>query len=212
MVSIDCDNTRDEKMSERMRESLSALMDGESNELELQRILSGIGEDAMLRQTWVRYHAVRTAVSGGGLTDLSLDISQRVREALVEEGNRHAGSTVRRLLKPLASFAVAASVAAVVVIGGLQISRIDDNSSYPAPGTLAGFSSPVWLLNGLGATPVYASYGTRGIPVLQPAARTAYRELARQRMQKYMQAHAEQAALNSPQGLVPFVRVREITE
>ena len=199
-------------MSERMRESLSALMDGESNELELQRILSGIGEDAMLRQTWVRYHAVRTAVTGGGLTDLSLDISQRVREALVEDGNSRVGRPVQRLLMPLASFAVAASVAAVVVIGGLQISRIGDSGAYPTTRTLAGGVSPVGLVNSLGATPVRASYGTQGVPVLLPAARTAYRELARQRMQKYMQAHAEQAALNSPQGLVPFARVREIKE
>jgi sigma-E factor negative regulatory protein RseA len=187
-------------------------MDGESNELELQRILSGIGEDAVLRQTWVRYHAVRTAVTGGGPTDLSLDISLRVREALVEDGKSRSGSPVQRLLKPLASFAVAATVAAVVVIGGLQISRIDDKSPYSATGTLAGFVSPVGMVNSLGAIPVRASYGTQGIPVLQPAARTAYRELARQRMQKYMQAHAEQAALNSPQGLVPFARVGEIKE
>jgi sigma-E factor negative regulatory protein RseA len=194
-----------------MRESLSALMDGESNELELQRILSGIGEDAMLRQTWVRYHAVRSAVTGGELTDLSLDISLRVREALVEDGDSRVGRPLQRLLKPLASFAVAASVAAVVVIGGLQISRIGDSGAYSTPRTLAGGVSPVGLVNSLGAS-VRARYGTQGVPVLQPAARTAYRELARQRMQKYMQAHAEQAALNSPQGLVPFARVREIKE
>jgi sigma-E factor negative regulatory protein RseA len=59
---------------------------------------------------------------------------------------------------------------------------------------------------------VRASYGTQSVPVLQPATRTAYRELARQRMEKYMQEHAEQAALNSPQGLIPFARVPEIRE
>jgi sigma-E factor negative regulatory protein RseA len=38
------------------------------------------------------------------------------------------------------------------------------------------------------------------------------RELARQRMEKYSQEHAEHAALNSPQGLVPFARVPQIRE
>ena len=45
-------------MTERMRESLSALMDDEANELEVERVLSQIAEDDDLRQTWIRYNAV----------------------------------------------------------------------------------------------------------------------------------------------------------
>jgi sigma-E factor negative regulatory protein RseA len=52
----------------------------------------------------------------------------------------------------------------------------------------------------------------QAIPVLQPATRTAYQELAQQRLRRYMQEHAEQAALNSPQGLVPFARVPQIRQ
>ena len=48
--------------------------------------------------------------------------------------------------------------------------------------------------------------------MLQPVTRQAYRDLARQRANRYMQQHVEQAALNSPQGLVPFARVPEIRE
>ena len=50
------------------------------------------------------------------------------------------------------------------------------------------------------------------MPVLQPTVRTAYRELARQRMEKYMLEHVEQAALNSPQGMIPFSRIQKIEE
>ena len=199
-------------MSEKMQESLSALMDGENNELELQRILSGIGEDTELRQTWVRYHAIREAVSGGPAVNLSADISRRVRQALHEEGASHSTGAISRLLKPVASFAVAASVAAVVVVGGQQIAQLGESGSYSSANRLVAGVSPVGLVNSVGAMPVRASYGTQGVPVLQPAARTAYRELARQRMQKYMQEHAEHAALNSPQGLVPFARVQKIEE
>ncbi len=199
-------------MSERMRESLSALMDGESNELELQRVLSGVGDNLELRQTWLRYHAARDAVAGHTTADLALDISERVRDALAAETDVRTAGKIKQLLKPIASFAVAASVAAVVVVGGQQISQIADNSSNPGANTLAGGVSAVGLVNSIGAMPVRASYGNQGVPVLQPAARTAYRELARQRMQKYMQEHAEHAALNSPQGLVPFARVQQIKE
>jgi sigma-E factor negative regulatory protein RseA len=45
------------------------------------------------------------------------------------------------------------------------------------------------------------------VPTLEPADRTAYRELARQRLRRYSQEHAEHASLNTPQGLVPFARV-----
>ncbi len=39
--------------------------------------------------------------------------------------------------------------------------------------------------------------------------RAAYRELARQRMERLMQEHAEHASLNSPQGLLPYARVEQ---
>ena len=112
----------------------------------------------------------------------------------------------------MASLAVAASVAATVVIGGQQLAQIGSDPYGQGAQTVAASASPVGLVNSLGATTVQASYGNQSVPVLQPATHTAYRELARQRMQKYMQEHAEHAALNSPQGLIPFARVDEIRE
>ena len=97
------------------------------------------------------------------------------------------------------------------VIGGQQLAQVSGNDPYGA-GAIASGASPVGLLNSLGATTVRASYGTEAVPVLQPAARTAYKELARQRMEMYMQEHVEHAALNSPHGLIPFARVPEIRE
>jgi sigma-E factor negative regulatory protein RseA len=203
-------------MSETMRESLSALMDNEADELEVQRVLSKISDDGELRQAWVRYHLARSAMVGqpvGGL----LDISQRVQDVIKHESiPTQSAGPLQRFLKPLASFAVAASVAAVAVVGGQQIAQLADNGAYPAGSVgsnrVAASVSAVGLVNSIGATAVPASYGNQGVPVLQPASRTAYQELARQRMQKYMQEHAEHAALNSPQGLVPFARVNKIKE
>ncbi len=51
-------------MEQRLRESLSALMDDETNELELERLLKSVGTDDELRGTWVRYNAVRAVVAG----------------------------------------------------------------------------------------------------------------------------------------------------
>ena len=106
--------------------------------------------------------------------------------------------------------AVAASVAATVVLGGQQLAQLEaDNYDTQA---IASSVSPVGMVNSLGASSVQASYGTLGLPELQPATRTAYQKLARQRLHKYMQEHAEHAALNTPNGLVPFARVPRIQE
>jgi sigma-E factor negative regulatory protein RseA len=200
-------------MSEKLRESLSALMDDETNELELQRLLKQMGDDTELRQTWVRYQAARTALHGHEMTHLQLDISARVREAVAAENSSHPLRDLKdRLVRPLASFAVAASVAATVVIGGQQLAQVSGADPYGTDGAVTAGVSPVGLVNSLGATTVQASYGTQAVPVLQPATGTAYKELARQRMQLYMQEHAEHAALNSPHGLIPFARVPEIRE
>ena len=107
---------------------------------------------------------------------------------------------------------MAASVAATVVIGGQQLAQLGPDAGYEGESAVATSASPVGMLNSLGATAVPASYGTKAVPVLQPATSTAYRQLARQKMSRYMQEHAQHAALNSPQGLIPFARVPEIRE
>jgi sigma-E factor negative regulatory protein RseA len=196
-------------MSEMMRESLSALLDDEANELELERVLARIARDPELRQAWVRYNLVRTVAGGQQPSHLQLDVSAQVREAVAGRGQGVAGLR-QRFLRPLASLAVAASVAAAVVLGGQHLAQLEA-ASYSNQ-AIASSVSPVGLVNSLGATSVQASFGTQSVPVLEPATRTAYQELARQRLKKYMQEHAEHAALNSPNGLVPFARVPRIQE
>lgn len=203
-------------MNERMCESLSALMDDEANELELERVLSQVSGDGELRQIWKRYNLIQHVVQSHPLTHLDWDISLRVQSALA--GSKMGGREIalsgfrQRMLRPLISLGVAASVTVTVVFGGQQIAQLGIADPYRLDGPVAASSSPVGMLNSLGATAVQASYGTQAIPVLRPATRTAYQELAQQRLRKYMQQHAEQAALNSPQGLVPFARVPQIRE
>ncbi|WP_116365162.1 sigma-E factor negative regulatory protein [Parahaliea mediterranea] len=197
-------------MTERMRESLSALMDGEADELELERVLKQIGEDGELRATWVRYHAVQAVIGKQAVPDLSIDISAGVRDAIAQPATT-GSRRWQGLLRPVAGFAVAASVATTVVLGGQQLASLN-GSPATAEADVAMGMAPVGLVNSLGATSVRASFGTQSVPVLQPATGTAYSELARQRMQRFAQEHAEQAALNTPQGMLPFARVQRITE
>ncbi len=198
-------------MTDNMRESLSALMDNEANELELERVLRGIGEDQELRGAWTRYNAARAALDGESAPAGDMDISGRVRAAL-EGGNRDARPGLgERLWRPVASLAVAASVAATVVIGGQQLAQVGAPGAEEAQHVATG-PSPTGIVNIQGAVPIHAKYGTEGVPTLDTATGIGYRKLAEQRMGRYMQEHAEHAALNSPQGLIPFARVPRIQE
>lgn len=197
-------------MNESLRESLSALMDGEASEIELHRILANV-ENGELRAAWSGMHR-NSAVLQGDVVMSSIDVSRAVSRSVSELGGmpsvvpteEHA--TSRGLRRSLVSFAVAASVTAVVVFSGQQLLTSADGSLSVASGS----SGPV---NASGAVPVRASFGSQPEQpslMLQPAAGMGYQELARQRLRKYSQAHAEEAALNTPQGLVPFARVQEI--
>lgn len=201
-------------MSEKLRESLSALMDGEAEELELQRILANLDGDRDLRRAWSRYNAARAVMTGHAVGTLELDISEKVSDAIRQRSLAKAteGGPGQQLLRPLASFAIAASVAVVVVLGGRQLAVVNSPETGVRPVSVAARPSPVGVLNSLGATPVRASYGTQALPGLQPATRAAYDDLARQGLSRYMQRHAEHASLNSPQGLIPFARVMDLRE
>lgn len=193
-------------MNESMRESLSALMDGEASEIELRRILAATDNDE-LRAAWSGMHR-NSDIMRGSAVITSIDISRAVSESVAQMGmspvaDTGSGGGMRR---SLVSFAVAASVTAVVVFSGQQF------LTSPDAITPTGAGSP-GLVNSSGAVPVRASFGSRTEQpsmVLQPSAGAGYQDLARQRLRKYSQAHAEQAALNTPQGLVPFARVQDI--
>lgn len=183
-------------------EGLCALFDDEAQELELRRVLRDLDTRPELRERWYRYQLGRTAMQGDPVVS-PVDISLAVRAAIDAEPDVvvvESGGWRRAI----GSFAIAASVAAVVVVGGQQLSQpgIQDNglAARVAP-------VPVGVVNTAGAVPVQASFGTNALPTLRPADGTVYRELAKQRLRLYSQEHAEHASLNTPQGMLPFARV-----
>jgi len=71
-------------MDERIKESISALMDGEANELELQRLLSQVDQDEMV-DVWRRYYGIRDAMSAERGGHYKIDVSQAVSAAIESE-------------------------------------------------------------------------------------------------------------------------------
>ena len=99
--------------NEREFETLSAVMDGEADELELRRVLDATSGDPALREKWRRQQMVRELLQTRRISQPSIEVSSAVTEALT--GRKSA------LRNPLWSMAVAASVTMAVVLGGQQL-------------------------------------------------------------------------------------------
>lgn len=111
-------------MSHNTRESLSVLMDGESDELELRRVLKALPNDADAADTWRRYHLARSMMQRERGVDVSVDLSAGIMARLRDEpapmiqGSEQVAHRAGGI-----SFARGASVAAAVslmVITGVQ--------------------------------------------------------------------------------------------
>lgn len=196
-------------MSDRLRESVSALLDGEGDELELRRLLAS-EQQAEVRGAWRAYHLQRDSLAGGDMRFAHIDISARVQAALAEEAlpARSAGG-LPRWWRPLASVAVAASVAAAVVIGtrGFEAQSGGDLAEQ-SPLPAAGRVYPAQAAPALGNVAVSAQLSD--LPASAPALPLTPDELAQRRLQHYLLRHTERAALNNGQGLISFARVSQL--
>ena len=192
---------------ERDIESLSAVMDGEAQELEVRRTLDAIAGDASLRDRWQRHHLVRDALHGQVASDTEIDVSRGILEAL------ETGKPMSR--NPLWSMAVAASVTLAVVLGGQQL-LLPSTAGSPLAvvSELGGAVVPV-----LGAQPVQASLGSKPLPGPTQQSATAqesshnnavvYDRLARDRYRALSGRHAAAAAYSHPAPFISYVRVPE---
>jgi sigma-E factor negative regulatory protein RseA len=65
-------------------QSVSAVMDGEADELELRRVLAAAGEDAAVRERWSRYQLARAVMHKQTVVP-GLDLASAVSAAIAAE-------------------------------------------------------------------------------------------------------------------------------
>jgi len=107
----------------RIHESLSALMDGEASEMETLRLLRGMEQDSGLRESWQRYQLASAALRRD-LPPRMIDLSSRISAAI--DAEKAPRPSLNRFLQPLSKVAVAATVAAVAVLGVRQFQPAPD--------------------------------------------------------------------------------------
>ena len=71
-------------MTNDLRESISALMDDEANEIEVHRVLSKM-DDEGFRDSWKRYQTISSVMRGEGADSLHMDISKNISAAVQNE-------------------------------------------------------------------------------------------------------------------------------
>ena len=190
-----------------IRESMSAVMDGEASEMDLARVLKAVESSSDARAYWQRLQGAQTLLKTGAMP-LSIYISEGV---LANVSSAHGG---RRQPGPLTSLAVAASVTLAVVFGGQQLLQTND-ANLPIAQVPGG------VMTVQGGTPVQARYGAppqmqavAPTPTVNVAGRSStnkvYEQLARERFERYGFEHAHQTAALQPNSLVPFARVPTI--
>ena len=205
--------TTNQKSSQQLNESLSALMDGEASELEVRRIIKS--DDADLKERWHRYQLASATMKGEFKLESPVDLSASISAAIAEEatysqpakqqGHRHFWSRLGR-------FGVAASVAGAVVIGvqlssvngGLNVVNNPPAASSPASGSidLQGDTS----VSVVGSQSKANSAAQRSEIIINEETQQKLQQMEGE-VNRLMLEHAQNASQNTQQGLLPFVRV-----
>lgn len=152
-----------------LAESLSALMDNEVSELELQRLLKALDADPEVKATWSRYQVASAGLKGKLPAMASSDFAARISAAIDAEETYSQQSTPKQNViadnvvavpsswwQQLGRAAIAASVAGALVVGVQQYQAITPQSAdiaanTPAAAPAATESKVVNLPSGINA-------------------------------------------------------------
>ena len=177
-------------MKDKIREQISALMDGELSDMERPLLLKQMENDPSLRADWERYHLIRDALKGqssgfmGGFSDR---VSKSLDDEPVISSTRSKKRFPTSIARYVAGIGIAASVATVAVLIALPDSPLVDNANQQvAVSTPAENAPQEWV----------RVSGTRW-DVDQPAVES--------RLNSYLVNHNEYS--NGMQGVLPYARI-----
>jgi sigma-E factor negative regulatory protein RseA len=209
-------------MNDRMNESLSALVDGEADELEIRRVLNELEQDDELRQRWNRYQMMGALMRGEPAT--RVDLSKGIMQALdgepmdevpgvnsfsaagdINQSAIAAGSS-RFRSSWVASGAVAASVAFAVLLGARFFETPETANGAPAVAAIDLNTAAPQLTAVVNPEPVSTVVNLASADV-EPVLDEEQLRAAQQRLHDYVMQHSQHAGLNNGSGLLPFARV-----
>lgn len=192
------------------RTQISAFMDGETGGSDGNRVVEEMYRSPERRRTWSRYHLIGDAMRGTASVPGADAIAARVSAQLADERVVQAESRFRpRGWTPLRGLALAASVAAVAILG---IAVLDDGGDPQTASTTQSANR----MSALTRTPRLVT-GSRAQQVAGAAAQRAFAEPAywprggtapnaEARINTYLINHSGHGG-HGLGGLLPYVRV-----
>lgn len=194
-----------------LKESLSALLDNEADELELRRVLNA-SESPEVRETWSRYQIARAAMHNE-LHTAQIDLSAGIMAAInaepvplveqqetLEQPKKSANSTW------ITRVAVAASVT-LAVLGGVRFY----NQDVIQQDVLVAQSEQRLPVNAQAQGPaVLASYTAQGEEAPMTQAVSGQSAWYEQRLPNYLRQHAQQTSVNKTESGLPYARAASL--
>ena len=180
-------------MNDLNKEQLSALVDGEHDN---DHVLDKLIDSEEMKQSWSNYHLIGDCLRDNLPNQISNQISQNVSQALKQEPTVLAPVKKPFNFKPLAGFAIAASVAMVAVF----TIQTDNDVTSPAlnSSTIATIS------------PAQTESFNFAQPQALPAAVThsdTPESIANERLNDYLLNHNEYRSNAGMNGIMPYVRM-----
>lgn len=180
-------------------EQLSALVDDELD-VEQASIFNKLINDDETKDTWSRYHLIGDCLRDHVPEKISSQVATRVANTLRNEPTILAPRTTKRFnIKPIAGFAIAASVAMLAVFGVQRSNEVNTSSDVP---TIAANQ-----VNSSNAQP--QSFSFPEVQVLPAAVRKSDtpESVANQRLNNYLMNHNEYRSNGGMNGILPYVRI-----
>jgi sigma-E factor negative regulatory protein RseA len=145
-------------------ESLSALVDGETSEWELKRVLAELDKDDNLRKEWHLHQLGSASLDKSALS--GIDLSSRISAALESESKPDQKIF---FFKPFSQLAVAASVAVLALVGIQQLPLYTDVEGLQTESQVVADQStsyqPLVIPDGFELPPLQAQTVSSTIPV-----------------------------------------------
>jgi len=196
-------------MDKHLKESLSALMDEEANELELQRILSSEDNDE-INECWTSYHLVRDVLRQGNSELAHIDVSNVVSAALEADETIEApilgtgsakseSSTLENKTVTITRFnmrnlsALAASIAFIFAV----FWQGEINQPFEQPGAVVAELSS-------------EQSGFQNVSIRQPKMHDTMSAEHIRQFNQYLLRHAEHSIRGTRSGLMPLARVASV--
>ena len=173
-----------------MKEKLSALVDDELDDVNERRVMAALEKDANLRQTWERYHLVRSVLRQelDAFTASDMDMAERVAARISLEPAGTGSFRRQTVIRYAGTLAIAASVAAIAVASVQWFNR---PVSTPTPSLAAVQPAPDSFIRA-GTT----RWDTKQ---KEPGAESA--------LNAFLVEHNEFAPTSGIGGMMPYVRV-----